>query len=291
MRSTRISLSGLLAGILFLAPAFALAQVPALGIPAGSFAALCSTTGLCGLSAPVGVQLLDAFLVNLVNTIRIVFVGICTAYFAWFALMMIAKGYEENTLAEQKKAFGYSAMGLGIVGVSSLLAQTFAPSATGGNLINPTPFNVAANLVADYITMATGGFLIFAISMAGFRMIALQGNEGEIEKQKKNFFSGLIGISILLLARVFVSSFISASPLPILSAASVHIAEIAGIVRFLLEIVAGLAVLSLIAAGFFFIISIANDERKQRAKRMITSTITVLVIVIASHAIVATFIR
>ncbi len=288
MRTTKISLSGLLSGALLLAPALALAQqVPPLGIPANSFTALCAATGLCAASAPVGVALLTTFLLNLVQAIRIVFIGVCTGYFAWFALMMIAKGYEENTLTEQKKAFGYSAMGLGIVGVSSLIVQTFVPSSTAGNLVNPTPFNIAANAVADYITMVTGGFLIFVISMAGFRFIALQGNEAEVEKQKKSFFNGLIGITILLLARVFVFSIVGAGS----SGAPIQIAEVAGIIRFLLEIVATLAIVAFIAAGFFYLISIANDERKQRAKRILLSTLIILVIVVTSHTIVATFIR
>jgi uncharacterized membrane protein YhdT len=285
MRSTTLSSLGFLAGALFLAPALAAAQVPPLGIPAASMGPLCTATGLCGLSAPVGVQLLQVFLLNLVNTIRVVFVGVCTFYFAWFAVTMIAKGYEENTLSEQKKAFGYSAMGLGIVGVSSFLVQTFAPGTTGGFLVNPAPFDAAANLIADYLIAVTGGFLIFVLSMAGFRMIVLQGNEGEIQKQKKNFFSGLIGIGILLLARVIVFAFVGgAGPSPMIS-------EIAGVIRFLLEIVAGLAVIALVAAGFFYITSLSGDERKQRAKRMVTSTVIVLVIVIAAHTIIATFIR
>ena len=293
MRTTKISLSGLLAVLLVLAPTLALAQVvPPLGIPPGSFTAFCASTGLCAASGSVGIALLTTFLLNLVQVIRVVFIGVCTAYFAWFALMMIAKGYEENTLTEQKKAFGYSAMGLGIVGVSSLLVQTFVPGSTGGNLVNPLPFTIAANLVADYITIATGGFLIFVISMAGFRIIALQGNEAEVDKQKKNFFNGLIGIMILLLARIFVFSIVGGSPISGAPAGpSIQIAEVAGIIRFLLEIVATLAVVAFIGAGFFYLISLANDERKQRAKRMLLSTLIILVIVVTSHTIVATFVR
>ena len=288
MRSTRIHLNGvLMAGALLLAPALAFAQG---GIPPASFGPLCNATGLCSVNSG-GVLILANFLDNLLNTIRIVFISACVGYFTWFALMMIVAGYEENTLTEQKKAFGYSAMGLGIVGVASYIAQTFVPTSTGTNLVNPVPFNIAADIVADYITMATGGFLIFVISLAGFRMIALQGDDAEIDKQKKSFFNGLLGIVVLLLARVFVFFMIGAATGGDGASGAALIHEIAGVVKFLLEIVAALAVITLISAGFFFVISITNDERKERAKRMILSTLIVLVIIVCSHAIVATFIR
>lgn len=247
--------------------------------------ALCAATGLCTASAPIGVGLVLAFLQDVVAIVRMVFVGVCTAYFAWFGLNFIARGSDESALTEGRRAFGYAAIGMGIVGVASLLVQTFAPGFTGAAIVNPTPFAEAAERIVTYIMLVTGAFLIFTISLSGVRLIVLQGNESEIEKQRKHFFNGLIGVVLLLVARVIVSAILPSGGPDIL------IVEVAGMVKFLLEIIAGLAVIAFIAAGLLYISSLHKDERKQRAQRMLLSTIIILVIVVLSHTLIATFIR
>jgi len=264
----------------------ALAQpLPTYAIDPASFTPLCTLTGLCAASMPVGFGLLLTTLQELITVVRNVFIGVCAAYFAWFALMLIVRGSEENALTEQRRAFGYSVIGMGIVGVASLVVQTFAPSYSGTALVNPAPFVDAVERIVTYVTLVTGAFLVFIISVAGFRIIALQGNEAEVEKQKKSFFNGLLGMIILLLARVTVTAILPGTVGP-----NDLIVEVAGMIKFLLEIIAGLAVIALIASGFLFVLSLGSDERTQRAKRILSSTIIVLIIVVLSHTLVATFI-
>jgi hypothetical protein len=198
---------------------------------------------------------------------------------------MIARGWEEAALTEGRKAFGYAAIGMGIIGTASLLTETFAPNTAGTALVSATPFITSMERIADFITVITGAFLIFVISMAGFRIIVLQGNESEIDKQKKNFLHGLMGVPILLLARIIVESILPATGDP-----NDIVTEIAGIVKFLLEITAGLAVVGLIASGFLLIISLHSDNLRQRAKRILYSTLIILIIIIFSLTIVGMFI-
>lgn len=279
----------------FLVPKAFAQPLPTYAIDPASFGALCTLTGLCSASTPIGFGLLLTILQDLVGVIRNVFIGVCAAYLAWFALMFIVKGSEENALTENRRAFGYTAVGMGIVGVASLIVDTVAPSAVGPALVDPTPFVEGVRRIVDYIGLAVGAFLIFVISLAGARIIALQGNEAEIDKQKKNFFNGLLGMVILLLSRAVVVAIIPSAlpfpfPTPVSPGSLGLVMEIAGMVKFLLELVAGLAVISLITSGFFLVISLHSDERKQRAKRILTSTVIVLLIVVLSHTLVATFI-
>jgi hypothetical protein len=258
--------------------------VPPLGVDPSSMTSICAATGLCTASAPLGVGLLLIFLQNALEIIRIVFIGVCTAYFAWYGLNFIARGSDESALTEGRRAFGYAAIGMGIVGVASLLVQTFAPSFVGANIVDPTPFSEAAERIVTYIMLITGTFLIFTISFAGARLIVLQGNESEIEKQRKHFFNGLIGVVLLLLARVMVTALLpSGGPDSI-------VVEVAGMVKFLLEIVAALAVIALIVSGILTIVNLHKDERKQRAQRILISTVVILIIVVLSHTLIATFI-
>lgn len=265
-----------------------LASVPliahAVAVPAASFNAICSATGLCAASPATGVWSIESYLrFVIVPAIKVVFVGVAVLYVAWYALAMIMFGGEESVQTEQRKAFGDAARGMAFIGIASFLVDTFAPSATGASLLNETPFTNAMNIIVDFITLITGAFLVFVISLAGFRIIVLQGNESEIETQKKNFFNGLIGVVLLLTARIGVLAILpSGSPDAIVT-------EIGGMIRFLLEIMAGLAVVSLIASGALFIVSLQNDNLRQRAKRILLSTVIILIIVIFAHVLVATF--
>src|SRR3989344_4474813 len=197
---------------------------------------------------------------------------------------MIMFGGNESTLTEQRQAFGDAARGMAMVGIATFIVETFAPSVAGTGLVNETPFTDAFNRISDYLTIITGAFLIFVISFAGFRIIVLQGNEAEVDKQKKNFFNGLLGVVLLLTARIIVDAILpSGSPDDL-------VIEIGGMIRFLLEIMAGLAVVSIIVSGILYIVSLHNDALHERAKRIVLYTVIVLVIVIFSHLIVSLFI-
>ena len=266
------------------APMTAIAALPPIAIPPASFGPLCTYTGFCN-TAGSGFLDLQLFLSGVVvPNIIALFIGIGVLYIAWYALNLIINGSEESTLSETKKAFGYAAMGMGIVGMASLMVDTFAPSSAGGGLVNPTPFAFGINALVDFITAVTGAFLVFLVGFSGFRIIALQGNESEIEKQRKNFFNGLLGIPVLLLARIIVTTIAPGNaPQPIVD-------EIIGMVSFLLEILAGLAVVAIIVSGLMFIVSLNNDTLKQRAKKILSSTIIILIIVMFSYTLVSTFI-
>ena len=104
-------------------------------------------------------------------------------------------------------------------------------------------------------------------------------------------------LAILFLARVIVQAVLpSANSASVVTSCSGSpgpgglIVEIAGIIKFLLEIIAGLAVVAMLASGIFYIVSFQNDALKQRAQRTALSTIVILIIVIFSHTIVSTFI-
>jgi hypothetical protein len=263
-------------------------------IDPSSFGPLCSATGLCGNSPATGILSLVDFLIGIaIPAAQNILIGLSTLYFGWYALTMILGGYDESTLTEQRKAFGYAAIGMGIVGTATLIVNTVSPSAAGSALLSPGPFSTAVGNITTFIIVAAGAFLVFHISLAGFRIIVLQGNESEIDKQKKNFFNGLLGVMVLLLAGVTVNAILPPT-VPLVAAIGLGgplslVGQIGGVARFLLQIIAALGVVSLIGSGLLFIIALHNDTLKQRARRILLSTIIILIVVLFSYTIVASF--
>jgi flagellar biosynthesis protein FlhB len=60
------------------------------------------------------------------------------------------------------------------------------------------------------------------------------------------------------------------------------------ITQFLLSVVGGIALFLLIASGIYYITSAGNPDLQQKAKKMLFSVLTGLVIVLMSYAILAT---
>lgn len=258
--------------------------VPPVSVPPASFNPICLATGICTGTA-TGVIGLDAYLSNIiVPALKTIFIGVAVIYCAWYALTLIVYGQDEAKQKESKTAFESAIQGAAFVGLATFIVSAFAPSEAGTALLDESPFAIGVDRVVDFIMMVTGVFLILIIGYSGARIIALQGEESEIGKQKKNFFYGLLGVVLLLLAKVISDAILpSGTPLTLVE-------EVGGIIRFVLEIIAGLAVMAFIASGFLFLVSMHNDNLKQRARRILLSTIIVLIIVVFSHLLVSTFI-
>ena len=84
--------------------------------------------------------------------------------------------------------------------------QAFGDSAQN-TLINQQPVVDALDLVVRYMRLMVSAAVSLLIVYQGVRIILLQGQESEIEQQKKRFFHGLLGVAIVLLANVVVSAF------------------------------------------------------------------------------------
>lgn len=261
--------------------------VPQISVPPASFDPICGALGICVSGTAVGGvhEYLNLYLGGvIVPALKTIFIGVAVVYCAWYALTLIVYGQDEAKQKEQKSAFESAVQGAAFVGLATFIVATFAPSEAGVSLVDASPITEAINRVVDFIMMITGIFLIFIIGYSGARIIALQGNESEIEKQKKNFFYGLLGVVLLFLAHVISEAILpSGTPLTLVE-------EVGGMIRFLLEIIAGLAVIAFIASGILFLVSMHNDNLKQRARRILLSTIIILIIVVLSHVLVSTFI-
>lgn len=247
----------------------------------------------------VGFKMLDVFLRDVVMiALRNIFIGVGVIYFAWYAVSMILSRGNETDLTEARGAFGHAAVGMSIIGVTTFITSTFTPfsgyvilTGPGTSLVLFGQFGAAASNIVNFILKVTGVFLMFHVTFAGFRIIVLYGNETEIEKQRKSFFNGLIGIAVLLLANAAANALVpTATYNPAGGGPASFIVEIAGLIRFLLEIVAGLTVIALIGSGILYILSFNNEGLRERAKRAAFSSVIALIVVLSSYSIVSTFI-
>lgn len=255
-------------------------------LPLGWDGPLCGMAGFasCG-GGGFGAADLASILVNrVIPIVETAFVGVAAIYFATAGLFLTISGGDTNTMTEQKKVFAHGATGLVIAGSAIAIVQTF----TGPAIVNPAPFNNALSIVITAIKVIIGVTLIFIITLSGLRIILLQGNEAEVEKQKKHFINGLLGVVVVLIADPLIVGIVPAWGGGA-GNVGVIITEIGGLARFALTILGGLAVAGMIAGGILYAISFGDEQKKQQAKKIVFSTAIAVIIAIASYTLVGSF--
>lgn len=233
----------------------------------------CGGGGSAGVSAYLGGIIFPA--------VRVGFIGLATIMFTAYAARLLFEAEEESTVTEVKNAYTQAAVGAVIISVATLIVDAFGRSA-GGTLINPAPIAFAVSNVIGYFKLIVAALVSVLVVTQGARLIALQGEEAELEQQKKKFLHSLLGVAAILLANTLVNVVQPGN-------ASIVLAqEIRGAINFVLEILMVLAVLSFMIAGVLLVVS-ADEAQKDRAKKIVFGTVIALIIVLAAYAIINYF--
>lgn len=254
----------------------ALSAVLALPQAAAAQITACPVPGLPCASGGVGALVGYAESV-LIPGLMSIFVAICLLFFFYYGVRLMLESEDESTISETKSAYGYAIAGVAVVSLAQFIID--GTGVGNGAVVNPDPINSALGLVIDYLLAMTSAAVTAMMVFQAFRIILLQGQESEIEQQKKRFFHGLLGVAVILLAGPLVNAFLPGSNSNILGA------EVVGIINFLLTIFGALCVLGIIIAGVMLVVS-TDEGLKDRAKKAIFATVVSLIVVLSAALIV-----
>lgn len=213
----------------------------------------------------------------LIPALMSVFIAMSLLFFFYYGVRLMLESEDESTIAETKSAYGYAIGGVVVVSLSQLII-----SGTGigtNEVIDAEPVQSAIGLVVDYLLLMTSAAVTAMMVFQAFRIILLQGQESEIEQQKKRFFNGLLGVAVILLAGPLVNAFLPGSNSHIINE------EVVGIINFLLTLFGALSVLGIIVAGVMMVVS-TDESLKDRSKKTMFATVVSLIVVLCSLLIV-----
>ncbi len=250
-------------------PGIALAQIAP--CPLGSIIP-CGTGGASGASAFIGYELLPE--------LRIAIAGIMLFFFVYYALRLILESDQESTVTETKQAYGYAVTGAVFISVASLVALGVGSSASRTLINSDTggPIWTIFALIITYMRWLMGTIVMVFIAFQGIRLMVLNGQESEVEKQRTRFFHGLIGVAVVLLASTIVSS-VTQNDAGLLGEQGKALANL------LLEVFGFLVVLSFIVAGVMLVFS-TDEGLKDRAKKVFYGSVVGLVVVFCCYSII-----
>lgn len=230
----------------------------------------CITGGFIGMAGFLGVSLFPA--------LRIIFVGLAVLMFTAYAVRLLTEGDDSNTINEVKSAYAYGITAAIVVGVSAIIVDAVGYGA-GPNLINEGPFNAVITNLVLFMRMLLGVAVTALFVIQGVRMVILRGDEGELQQQRKRFVYGLVGVAIVFLAEALLRAVQPGAN------SGIAAAEIVGIVNFLLVLLGGLCVLSIVAGGVFLVFA-TNDALVDRAKKAIFTAVIAIVVIMISGSII-----
>lgn len=235
-----------------------------------------------GVGCGTDPQIYIANLISGTHGLRTMFGGILLAMFIYYGIKLLLGSKDENTITEIKGAYSSALFGSILVAGAFFLADTFATANPTGatSLTNEAAFNtVTANSIAFFFGLVSSVALV-NIVFQGIRLITAQ-EEGDIDKARKRFVHGMIGAGIVILSGAAVNSFFGIN-------VNIATTEISGIAVFVVTIFGALAVIGIIIAGIMLVVSV-EESLKDRAKKLIITSVVALAVVIASFGIVSTF--
>ncbi|MEK7591572.1 MAG: hypothetical protein AAB489_05210 [Patescibacteria group bacterium] len=251
----------------------------------------CGIGGAFGLSTNCGgggSQGLSAYLVAYgVNTIGVIFLAVALAMFFQYAVTLIVGSNDESIVTEAKTAYAHAITGAAIVSMASYFAYAFSPDPTvgpGGAFVYRAPIEQGFLNAILYFKVILGAAMLINIVIQATRMITAQSQE-DADKAKQRILYGFVGVGIILLA----NSLVTAVYPPFGGNSGIISDEIVGIANFLLAAFGLIAVIAIIIAGVYLLISVKEDY-KEKAKQVVQTSIIALAVVVSAYAIVHAFV-
>lgn len=233
----------------------------------------------CGSGGASGAQ---TFITRLFGQARLLMVGILSLAFFYYGVRLVIDNGDESAIGDAKNAYSYAIAGAVIAAGAGLIVSGFGSTGAGGTFVNAGPVATLLNSVISYMRLAVGVSVVVLITLQGMQLITSSGEDSSREAVKKRLFYGLVGVVVVLTAGSIANAVTGSGPTPIVT-------EIAGIINYVLAVVAALSVLGFLAGGAFILLSV-DESLKDRGKKTITTSAIAFAVAASSYIIVTYFI-
>ena len=238
-----------------------------------------------------GEELAISFILNAIRIVRNVVGGVALIMGVLYGVRLVISRGQEEAINQQKKNFLYALFGFMILIVSENVARIFNPEfATTDQLVDFDAARDQLRDIVDYIKWLLGSVIVLMFTISSVRMVASQGQDEEIEKQKKNMTFSFIGMLVILLASNIVNAIYVINEPRETAAASpdAAVTEITSVVRLALVFLGPMAIAFTIYAGFLYLTALDNEERATKGRRMIVYGVVAIALIYGAYAIVNT---
>lgn len=230
-------------------------------------------------------------------------VGILYITLLGFKLVMAAGNEEEVTNA--KKGLIYAIIAFAMISMSEDLARIFDQE--GGTILESPQgikarvhlFDRQVEILMTFIKIVIGVFATLMVVRSAIGLIIGGGNEEETTKHRKALLYSAGGLVLIFIGDIFINKvFFKVDEVQYTGITGVHpsvdakegVEQIAGITNLIVTFLAPVAILMLIAGAIMYATAGGEEERMEKAKRLVFAAVIGIVIIYGAFALVNTVI-
>jgi hypothetical protein len=252
-----------------------------------------------------GLEIAKSLVGRLVDNVRFIVGAVAILMIIVSSIRIIIGEGEKDVFDKQRDNVLYSLVGLAVVGLSGEFSRILSLD-NGGFLRDPQAtlksvriFNNTVEIILVFIKWLLGGLATLFLVRAGLNLVIKGGNEEALELNKKIIGWSFFGLVFVLIATPFVNDVffkIDDTRFPGVESVTPFIEsnrlikELVGATNLTLTIAGPFAILSLIAGGVLYVFANGEDEKIERAKKIMLWSIIGLIIMYGAFGIVSTFV-
>jgi hypothetical protein len=226
-------------------------------------------------------------------------------YATVYGYILVVKGNEEEEVTNAKKGVTFTIIAFVMISMAEDIGKIFDMQQ---HTLLESPqeilkrvrlFDRQVEIMITFIKYILGAFATFQISMSAYNLILAGGNEEATGKHKKSIGFSLGGLVLLYVGDIAINRVFFKVNRDVYTGitgvqagvdAQAGVEELSGIVNFVVSFVGPLAILMLLAGAVMYLTSGGEDEKVQKAKRLITATIIGIILIYGAFALVSTVI-
>lgn len=160
-------------------------------------------------------------------------------------------------------------------------------------------FDRQIEVAVTFIKYVVGAYATLMMVRSGIKLVTSGGEDEEAAKHKKSILYSAGGLVVIFLGDIFINKVFYKIDYNVYSGitgvhpmadAKAGIIQLAGITNFIVSLVGPLAVLMLVVGAILYATAGGEDDRIDKAKRMILTTIIAILIIYGAFALVNTVI-
>jgi hypothetical protein len=244
---------------------------------------------------------------GIIQAVRYIIGAVAILFVVYSGFRMVTGWGKEEVYQKAKAGMLYAVIGLAAVGLAGEMRDIFSLSQPGKTFLqDPNQilrstilFNQGTQIIITFIKYFIGGVAVLFIVRSGLRLITLGGAEDKIALDKKNLLYATIGLIMIIVAdtainQVFYKVDLTRYPgtggmEPGIDPVQ-GVKEIIGFTNFIVAIVGPVAVLALLAGGVMYLTAAGEEEKMNKAKKLIMTALIGIVVIYGAFSIVSTFV-
>ncbi len=257
------------------------------------------------MAGKTGLETLKILAINALFYFKVIVAAIAILYITIMGYRLVTKSGEEDAVTKAKSGIIYAVVALVLISMSQEIAKLFDMEKrtlleSPQEILNRVHlFDKQVEIVITFIKYIIGSFAILMIIRSAIQLIVGGGEEEEAKKHKQNILYSAGGLVLIYIGDIFINKVfykIDKSVYTGLTGATPGVdpeegvRQLVGITNFIVSFVGPVAVLMFIVAAIMYATAGGEEERIEKAKRILLSAVIGILIIYGAFAIISTVI-